>query len=254
MLKSVHTIDNIPHDEAVNMLNSLSHQNDELRREFEEFVYIISHDFQAPLRGVVNFSELLRARYDGHFDEKGNKHFSYVINGSRDMQEMLGGLMHYSRTITQPKFFEVISLSEIMDEAKHNLNDEILSSNAVINIKDSLPDIYCDATQMILLLTALIDNAIKFQPKDKRPEISIEVEDQGQDYLISISDNGIGIAQNKFEEIFKVFRRLNKACEYSGIGMGLVIAKKIIENHGGDIWVKSELGEGSAVYITMPKP
>lgn len=224
-----------------------------LQKEFENFAYIVSHDLQAPLRSVVNFSKLLQERYQDVFDEKGNKHFGYVIDGAAHMQQMVEGLLSYSRLNTTHLEPSTVSLSNILGKVHVGCKAEIAQSQATINTVGELPEIHGEIERIMQVFQHLVDNAIKFQLPGQKPEIWIEAAKQPDGYyLISVKDNGIGIDPKKFQEVFTMFRRLNKVSEYPGLGIGLTLAKKIIELHNGAMWVESELGKGSIFYFTIP--
>lgn len=224
-----------------------------LKHELEQFVYIVSHDLQAPLRAIVSFSKLLQERYQGVFDEKGKKHFNYVVHGAEQMQQMIDGLLQYSRINTQPLNKSDVLLSALIDLILGLEREKILASQAHVTVGSNLPMVTCDKEQVVRILAHLLDNAIKFQPVGQKPEVTIDATMQEDGMcLVSVSDNGIGIEEKDFDKIFEVFSHLNHPSEYRGIGMGLPLAKKIIEKHNGELWVTSNKGKGSTFYFTIP--
>lgn len=221
-------------------------------QELENFTYIVSHDLQAPLRSVVNFSRLLQERYDGMFDEKGNKYFNYVTNGAEQMQKMVEGLLRYSRIATQAGESSKWPLYDIVGQAHVSLKEKINQSKAVVRISEGLPEVFCEPKQIADVFYILIDNAIKFQPEGRHPEIWVDAQKQEDGhYVILVKDNGIGIDPSRYEDVFHIFRQLNKPTEYPGLGIGLALAKKIIERHGGAMWVESKVGEESTFFFTI---
>lgn len=236
--------------------NHHKHTSDDLTllaKEFENFVYIISHDLQAPLRSITNFSKLLQDRYAGSFDEKGNKHFHYVVHAAETLQKMIDGLLAYSRINTHKEPLECISLAKVFVLAKAACQEQLSASGANLTVDSSLPSVFCDVKQMTAVFQHLLLNAMIFQPPGQRPDIHVtrSTHEKGE-HCIAVRDNGIGIAPNHTTEIFEVFRRLNRPDAYPGIGIGLALAKKIIERHQGNIWAESALGKGSTFFFTLP--
>ena len=229
----------------------LVEQLSKVTAEFECFAYIVSHDLQAPLRSIVSFSKLLKDRHQNSFDEKSNRFFNFIIDSASHLQGMVEGLLLYSRLGTKGEEFTQVSLNSVLEQVIRNSIEEITQSKTILHIQH-LPDRVCDPAQIKTVLQVLIDNAIKFQTAGHVPEIWIDSEfGDDKSCVVRVRDNGIGIAPNKFNEIFNIFRQLNKPSEYTGLGLGLALAKKIIERHKGKIWVESELGKGSTFFFTL---
>jgi chemotaxis family two-component system sensor kinase Cph1 len=219
-------------------------------KELEQFAYVTSHDLKEPLRMVSSFTQLLNKRYKGRLDQDADEFIEYIVDGTYRMQKLLDDLLEYARINTETESFESVDLEEIMDEISYNLKVSIEECN-VLMVHDPLPTVIANRTHMIQLFQNLISNAIKFQGK-KNPFIQISVKKDGNKYLFTVKDNGIGISPKFQEQIFKVFNRLHTTDEYPGTGIGLSITKKIVQYHNGNIWVKSNLGEGSTFYFTLP--
>ena len=230
----------------------LKKRTEELARsnaELEQFVYIASHYLQEPLRTVSNFSQLLAKRYKGELDAKADQYFSFIVDGTSRMQQMIDDLLAYSQVIARTKPFEPTNCETAFDQALANVKMAIEESGALVT-HDPLPTVMADASQMVQLFQNLFSNAIKF--RKEKPRITVSASQRGNEWLFSVQDNGIGIAPEFMEYIFKMFEREHASSEYPGTGVGLAICKKIVEHHGGRIWVESEQGKGTTFYFTIP--
>ncbi|MEX2382079.1 MAG: ATP-binding protein [Opitutales bacterium] len=219
-------------------------------QELEQFAYVASHDLQEPLRMVASYTQLLGRRYQGRLDNKADKYIHYAVDGAKRMQALIQDLLKYSRVGTRAKPFEPTDMSEIFERALSNLKITIKEENAVVTA-DAMPTLMADPTQMTQLFQNLIGNAIKFR-REEPPRVHVSVRRKGDEWVFSVSDNGVGIAPEFFENIFIIFQRLPNNREVSGTGLGLSVCKKIIERHGGRIWVESKEGEGSTFHFTIP--
>jgi signal transduction histidine kinase len=219
-------------------------------KELQQFAYVASHDLQEPLRMVSSFLQLLERRYGERLDKDGKDFIFYAVDGAKRMQALINDLLEYSRVGTRGKAFAEINLNKVVNQAKNNLRIAIKENNANI-ICGQLPNIHGDDTQLTQVFQNLLGNAIKFHGENC-PEISISSERKNGVYVITVKDNGIGIDPQYSERIFLIFQRLHNREDYPGTGIGLAICKRIVERHGGSIWVDSKIGEGSAFHFSVP--
>lgn len=218
--------------------------------ELEEFAYVTSHDLQEPLRMVSSYLQLLERRYQGRLDSEADEFIAYAVDGATRMRDMINDLLDYSRVDTRGKHFEPTDCEAVLDRTLENLKMVVEESGAVVS-HDPLPTVMADNVQLIQLFQNLIGNAIKFCGKEP-PRIHILAEQKGKEWVFSVRDNGIGIDPEYAERIFQIFQRLHSRKEYPGTGIGLAICRRIVERHGGHIWVKSQPGTGSTFYFTIP--
>jgi PAS domain S-box-containing protein len=219
--------------------------------ELEQFAYVASHDLQEPLRMVASYVQLIERRYKGKLDKDADEFIDYAVDGANRMRGLIDDLLTYSRVSRLGKPFEPTNLESTLDIVLLNLKASITENKAVV-IHDKLPIVMADGGQLVQLFQNLIGNAIKFHGK-KPPRVHVSAQDKGNEYLFSVSDNGIGIAPEYFERLFKIFQRLHTREEYSGSGIGLALCKRIVERHGGRIWIESQVGKGSTIYFTLNK-
>ncbi|MGE5457891.1 MAG: sensor histidine kinase, partial [Methanococcaceae archaeon] len=227
--------------------------NEELLRsnkELENFAYVASHDLQEPLRMISSFTQLLSHQYKEELDEKAREYIDYAVEGSKRMYELINGLIAYARIHTKGGSFTRVDINDVLEVVTKNLSVVIAERKAVLKI-DKLPVIVADRNQMIQLFQNLIVNGIKFSPDPPRIYISSKI--KSTRYLFSIRDEGMGIESQYFERIFLIFQRLLPKNQFEGTGIGLAICKRIIERHGGKIWVESQPGKGSTFFFTIPK-
>jgi PAS domain S-box-containing protein len=219
--------------------------------ELEQFSYVSNHDLQEPLRTLVQFSELIKENYSGMLDEDGNKYIDFITKAALRMKELVKDLLEYS-LLGKESIISTIDCSRIIEAVLIDLDVSIKKSNARIVVGE-LPAITGYETELRLLFQNLIANAIKYQKTGNVPEIIISAESQHNDWLFKISDNGIGIDEKYRDKIFILFQRLHNRNEYDGTGIGLAHCKKIVELHGGSIWMESTIDKGSTFMFTIPK-
>lgn len=218
--------------------------------ELQQFAYVASHDLQEPLRMISSYLQLLERRYKGRLDADADDFIFFAVDGAKRMQALICDLLAYSRVQTRGKPFEPTDAEQVLNLTLKNLQTAIEESNAKIT-RDPLPTVIVDEVQLIQVFQNLIENAIKF-PGDELPRIHVSAEKGANEWIFSVSDNGIGIDPQYAEKIFGLFQQLHAAREYPGTGIGLAVCKRIVERHGGRIWVDSELGKGSTFYFTIP--
>ena len=219
--------------------------------ELEQFAYVVSHDLQEPLRMVASFTQLLQKRYQDKLDDEANEFINFAVDGATRMQGLINDLLTFSRVGTKGISFSPTDMNIILEDVLANIQQSTIEADAEITY-DPLPVIIADGSQMTQILQNLMSNAIKFRGKSPI-HIHVSGENKSDKWVFSIRDNGIGIEPKNFERIFVIFQRLHKRDEYEGTGIGLAVCKKIIQRHGGKIWVKSELGKGSTFYFSIPK-
>jgi len=235
--------------------DALEQKNKELtqiNQELEHFAYVASHDLQEPLRTITSFIQILDKRYIHKLDEDAQQFMGFVVEGAKRMQTLIHDLLEYSRINRFNTGYEKIDLNEIFNTINRVLKDKIESHDALV-LSENLPTVYGNRLQLTQVFQNLVDNAIKFKAKKRKPEIIISVNDLGDKWELIFKDNGIGINQEYFQRIFVIFQRLHTHEEYTGTGIGLAICKKIIERHGGEIWVDSKPGKGTAFHLSIAK-
>jgi len=218
--------------------------------QLEQFAYVASHDLQEPLRAVSGYIQLLRQRYAEKLDEKASQYITGAVDGAARMQRLITDLLAFSRVGTRERIMEWTDMSTVLASALENLKVSIQEAGAKIII-DPLPKLRVDPMQMAQVFQNLIGNAVKFRSK-RTPEIHVDARRRPGEWLFRIKDNGIGINQQYAERIFMIFQRLHTRRKYPGTGIGLAICKKIVEQHGGKIWVESSSDKGSTFYFTIP--
>ncbi|MCI0497899.1 MAG: ATP-binding protein, partial [Thermoplasmata archaeon] len=219
-------------------------------KELEQFAYVASHDLQEPLRMVASYVQLLEKRYKGRLDKDADEFIEFAVDGAKRMQVLINDLLQYSRVNTRGKEFQPTELEDVMVKTVANLKIAIEEAGATVT-HDALPRVSGDAGQLLQVMQNLVGNAIKFRGKAP-PVIHISATRRERDHLVSVRDNGIGIDMQYKERIFVIFQRLHKRDEYPGTGIGLAVCKRIVERHGGEIWVESRPGEGATFYFTIP--
>jgi light-regulated signal transduction histidine kinase (bacteriophytochrome) len=218
--------------------------------ELEQFAYVASHDLQEPLRMISSYVQLLSRRYEGKLDKDADDFIAYAVEGTKRMQQLINDLLAYSRVGTRGKPPVPTDFEDVFSEATANLKMATEEAGAVVT-HDQLPTAMADKLQMVQLFQNLIGNAIKFRGKDV-PRVHVSAKQEEENWVFSVRDNGIGIDPQFHDRIFTIFQRLHGREEYPGTGIGLAVSKKIVERHGGRIWLESELGKGTTFYFTIP--
>ena len=219
--------------------------------ELKQFAYVASHDLQAPLNQVTSYVQLLEARYGEKLDGDAREFIGFAVEGVNLMQTLIDDVLVYSKVNLLGSEWELVDVQVALGHALSHFREQIRTSEAIVGF-DAMPTIIADSTQLTQLFQNLIGNALKFCKPNQPPKIQITIERQANDWLFTIQDWGIGIEAQFLDRVFVIFQRLHTRDEYPGSGMGLTICKKIVECHHGKIWVKSELGQGSTFYFTIP--
>ncbi len=223
---------------------------EESNERLEQFAYAASHDLQEPLRMVTSYLRLLERRFGDTLDEDGEEFLEYAVDGAERMRDMIDALLEYSRIETRGEPFEPVDLNEILEDVLADLQVQIVESGAEVTVEE-LPHLEGDASQLRQLFQNLLDNAITYSG-DEPPLIHVDADRRNDEWVISVEDDGIGIEPDDQEQVFTVFDRLHSREEYDGTGIGLALCQRIIERHGGEIWVESEPGEGATFSFTLP--
>lgn len=224
----------------------LARSNDEL----EQFAYVVTHDLQEPLRAITSFVQLLRKYCNDQLDERANDLISHAVAGTNRMQMLIDDLLTYAQVNASQAMTDV-NCDHLLSNVLIDLSIIIDECGAIVT-RDKLPVVKGIPFQFVQLFTNLINNALKFK-RSQPPRIHVGVNDNHNEWVFSVTDNGIGIEAQSIDRIFRVFQRLHSRKEYSGTGIGLAICKKVVEHHGGRIWVESEPNVGSSFYFTIPK-
>jgi PAS domain S-box-containing protein len=232
----------------------LRRSNEALERsnvELQRFAYFVSHDLQTPLRSIASFVELLQSTYGGKLDGRGNDWIDRTIGSVHYLQTLIKDLLAYSRVDSQTQPFVRVRFKDVVTDALSLLDASIRESSAEITTSDA-PDVLGDRAQLVQLMMNLIGNAIKYRgPSTPRIHVSAALAADETEWIFSVQDNGIGIAQRHYDRIFEIFKRLHDGQEYPGTGIGLAICRRVVHRHGGRIWVESEPGRGSTFSFTL---
>ncbi|WP_406143576.1 ATP-binding protein [Streptomyces sp. NBC_01012] len=233
----------------------LAEQTAELRRsnsELEQFAYVASHDLQEPLRKVASFCRLLDKRYSTELDERGRQYIDFAVDGAKRMQVLINDLLTFSRVGRVQQVWKPVDLGAALDRALSNLTLVVEESETVVVREDPLPELLGDSTSLTMVWQNLIGNAVKFRRPDVPCRITVGCVREDGDWHLTVADNGIGIAPEFADKVFVIFQRLHARDEYEGTGIGLSLCRKIIEFHGGLIWLDPEPAEGTLIHFTLP--
>lgn len=225
----------------------------EYNLQLENFAYIASHDLKTPLRTIISFTQLLGRKLKNKLEPNETEYLQFIIDGTKEMSFLIEDLLNYSRIQRRDLQLERIEVEPFVEQILRHIGSFIEEKSAQIHLQLDTPIITADRTKMQQLLQNLITNAIKFHKKEQLPKVEISCIEKDMEWYFKIRDNGIGIESEYFDRIFLIFKRLNNKSEYEGSGIGLAICKKIIEQHGGTIWVESRVGEGSSFCFNLPK-
>lgn len=236
---------------AQKLLDRKIHDLAQSNAELEQFAYVSSHDLQEPLRMVASYAQLLERRYHARLDEDGIEFLKYIVDGAKRMRQLIDDLLTFSRIGTQAQQLHAVSSEEALSAALKNLMVSIQESGARL-MRDPMPEVLADQSQLTQLFQNLIGNAIVYRRPDVPLQISVHAKRSDSQWEFAVTDNGIGIAPEHRERIFVIFQRLHGREKYPGTGIGLAICKKIVERHGGRIWVDSTIGEGSSFHFLLP--
>ncbi|MEU2761356.1 MULTISPECIES: ATP-binding protein [unclassified Streptomyces] len=241
--------------EAQHRESLLAEQTEELRRsnsELEQFAYVASHDLQEPLRKVASFCQLLEKRYGTELDDRGKQYIAFAVDGAKRMQVLINDLLTFSRVGRVHEGWKPFELGRSLDRALGNLAAAVEESGAAVERPEELPELVGDATALTMVWQNLIGNAVKFRHPDRSPRITVACVREDENWHLTVSDNGIGIAPEFADKVFVIFQRLHARDEYDGTGIGLALCRKIIEFHGGRIWLAPDPGEGTRIHFTLP--
>lgn len=220
--------------------------------QMESFAYMASHDLKEPARMVNNFMQLLEKKYATQLDEKAKKYIYFASDGAKRMMVLIDDLLAFAKVNNETNTNEEVNTNQLLNEVTAYLKGVIEEKNANI-VYGELPVIFASATGIKILFRNLISNALKYQSADKQSFVEISYKETNTYWQFVVQDNGIGIDSKNLETVFQMFKRLHNKEAYTGTGLGLAICKKIVENHGGNIWVESEEGKGSKFYFTISK-
>jgi signal transduction histidine kinase len=237
-------------------LDKLQHLNDELTRsnkELEQFAYVVSHDLQQPLQGIFGFAKILAYTYADCPDEPVNQYIGQIINASQHMSQLIQDLLTYARVNQTKQTCELIDCNRVIEQVLIELQPSIHESHAVVTQQNRLPTLCANETHLTQLFQNLLSNALKYHLPEQPPYVQVSAKHQENEWCFGVHDNGIGIQPEYFDKVFQIFQRLHTKEEYPGTGIGLATCKKIVESHGGRIWVDSKPTIGTTFYFTWPE-
>jgi signal transduction histidine kinase len=237
-------------EEARETLERRTRDLERSNTELEQFAYVASHDLQEPLRKVASFCQLLQRRYQGQLDERADQYIEYAVDGAKRMQSLIIDLLAFSRVGRMEFTPTVVDLGDVLRDALDNLARGIDDSGATVEASP-LPDVLGEQTLLVAVFQNLIGNALKFSG-DRPPVVRVDVERDGNEWVVAVSDEGIGIEPQYAERIFAIFQRLHPKETYEGTGIGLSLTRKIVEHHGGHVWLDTDVPRGTTFRFTLP--
>ncbi|MEW2506570.1 sensor histidine kinase [Amycolatopsis sp. CA-161197] len=237
-------------EHAHELLDTRTQELERSNSDLEQFAYVASHDLQEPLRKVASFCQLLERRYKGQLDERGEQYIAFAVDGAKRMQNLINDLLSFSRVGRRAGEMTVVDTGKLLDDALGNLEPVIEETGARIE-RGELPEVRGEGPLLTAVLQNLVNNALKFHG-EAPPVVRVSAEREGEEWLFSVSDNGIGIEAQYAERIFVIFQRLHSKSAYGGTGIGLAMCRKIVEFHGGRIWLDTDVTEGSRFRFTLP--
>jgi signal transduction histidine kinase len=236
--------------EAHDVLDARTQDLERSNAELEQFAYVASHDLQEPLRKVASFCQLLQRRYAGQLDERADQYIAFAVDGAKRMQILINDLLAFSRVGRIVREATPVSCEAVVAQATNNLSEAIEQSGATIEVGE-LPTVLAEVPLLTAVFQNLIGNALKFRGEDP-PRVRVTAERDGEFWRFCVQDNGIGIDREYAERIFVIFQRLHTKADYPGTGIGLAMCRKIVEHHGGTIWLDTEAESGSRFCFTLP--
>ena len=237
--------------EANSKLEQQAHKLQRSNEELREFAFAVSHDLREPLRTIASYIQLVEMRLKDHVNSETKEFMDFAVSGVKRMQNMLEGMLKYAQVEEGQKDFARQDLNIILDLVIENLQENVKSSKAEIKVVNILPVVKGNRLQLVQLFQQLVSNSLKFKNANT-PLVEINVETRQNDFLFSVFDNGIGVQDSDKRKLFSLFKRGHSG-QYEGIGMGLSICKKIVENHNGAIWMDDETPQGTRIFFTLPK-
>lgn len=219
------------------------------KEQLQQLIHAAAHDLQEPLRAVVSYTELLKQRYKERLDQDADGFIAFAVEGAHRMKELIGDLAAFAQVHAESRDFALTDCSVVLEQVLARLGPAIQQSQAVV-LRDPLPTVLADGAQLARVFEELIDNALKFKGYEP-PRIHVSAQKKEREWVFAVRDNGIGIETRDTERVFAIFKRLHSKEKYTGTGAGLAICARIVENHGGRLWVDSELGKGSTFFFTI---
>ncbi len=235
------------------MVGAQRHDLEQKNQELQTFAYALAHDLRAPLRAITSFAEIMEQEYWQTFDESGKHYMDVIIKSCKQINRLIDDLLSYTRIEHRTVRDQPVALHMVAMQIVNDLADRIAATGTTIRVPEDLPSVHGDSTLISQIFINLLDNALTYRRPDRPLTITIACTRTARNVVLSISDNGIGIAKKHYEKIFTIFQRLHSNDEYAGTGIGLAIVKKSAELMGGQVWVESQEGEGSTFYIRLPQ-